>query len=435
MTQRPPVPTTRGSQDLFARAQAVIPGGVNSPVRAFRSVGGTPRFIASAQGSHLVDVDGNRYVDYVGSWGPMILGHAHPAIVAAAEQALRRGSSYGAPTAAEVELAETIVEAVPGVDMVRCVSSGTEATMSAIRLARGVTQRHTIVKFAGHYHGHADSLLASAGSGVATFGLPDSPGVTPGAAADTVVVAWNDLAAVRAVFDEMGAQVAAVICEPVPGNMGVVPPEPGFLELLRELTTGHGALLILDEVMSGFRIGRGGASEHFGVTGDLVALGKVVGGGFPLAAFGGAADVMRQLAPEGPVYQAGTLSGNPVAVAAGLAQLRLLDDEAYKGLEQRADDLRNGLTAVFGEAGVSVQIPAVCSMFSVFFTAAPVRGFDQAKAADHGSYARFFNGMLMRGHYFPPSGYEAIFVSLAHSAEDIAATVAAARKVAAELAS
>ena len=429
------MPTTRGSQDLFARARAVIPGGVNSPVRAFRSVGGTPRFIASAQGSHLVDVDGNRYVDYVGSWGPMILGHAHPQIVAAAEAALRRGSSYGAPTAAEVELAETIVGAVPGVDLVRCVSSGTEATMSAIRLARGVTRRHTIVKFAGHYHGHADSLLASAGSGVATFGLPDSPGVTPGAAADTLVVAWNDPAAVRAVFDEIGAQVAAVICELVPGNMGVVPPEPGFLELLRQLTTDHGALLILDEVMTGFRIGRGGASEHFGVTGDLVTLGKVVGGGFPLAAFGGAADVMRELVPEGPVYQAGTLSGNPVAVAVGLAQLRLLDDEAYKGLEQRADTLRNGLTVAFGEAGVTVQIPAVRSMFSLFFAPAPVRNFDQAKAADHGSYARFFNGMLMRGHYFPPSGYEAIFVSLAHSASDIEATVAAARKVAAELAS
>ncbi|MPZ72432.1 MAG: glutamate-1-semialdehyde 2,1-aminomutase [Nitriliruptorales bacterium] len=428
------VPSTRVSQELFARARSVIPGGVNSPVRAFRSVGGTPRFIAAAQGAHVLDVDGNRYVDYVGSWGPMILGHARPEIVAAAEEALRRGSSFGAPTEAEVELAEAIVEAVPGVDMVRCVSSGTEATMSAIRLARGVTQRPRILKFAGHYHGHADSLLASAGSGVATFGLPDSPGVTRGSAGDTLVAAWNDADAVRGAFAAAGETIAAVICEPVPGNMGVVPALPGFLELLRAITRDHGAVLILDEVMSGFRVARGGASEHYGVTADLVTLGKVIGGGYPLAAFGGRADIMRQLAPEGPVYQAGTLSGNPVAVAAGLTQLRLLDAEAYKGLEQRADRLRGGLLAAFAEAGVAVQIPAVASMFSVFFTSRPVHDFQVAKAADHGRYARFFNAMLARGHYFPPSGYEAIFVSLAHTTGDIDATIAAARELAPDLA-
>ena len=427
------VPTTRGSQDLFAQACQVIPGGVNSPVRAFRSVGGTPRFMASAQGSHLTDVDGNTYVDYIGSWGPMVLGHAHPEVVAAATEAVARSSSFGAPTAAEVELAQAIVEAVPGVDKVRCVSSGTEATMSAIRLARGATGRSKILKFAGHYHGHGDALLVSAGSGVATFGLPDSPGVTRGAAADTIVVAWNDRQGVAEAFDAAGTDIAAVICEPVPGNMGVVPAADGFLDLLRTITSQHGALLIFDEVMSGFRIARGGASEHYGITADLVTLGKVAGGGFPLAAFGGSAHVMAQLAPEGPVYQAGTLSGNPVAVAAGLAQLRLLDDQAYRTLDDRADRLRNGLAQLFAQAGVAVQIQSVGSMFSLFFSDAPVTSFEQAKAADHGMYARFFNGMLGRGHYFPPSGYEAIFVSTAHSDADIDATLAMARNVAADL--
>nr|MBA2529357.1 glutamate-1-semialdehyde 2,1-aminomutase [Euzebyales bacterium] len=424
----------RTSQDLFARARAVIPGGVNSPVRAFRSVGGTPRFMTRGEGSHLRDADGNDYVDYVCSWGPLILGHAHPEVVAAATAAVARGSSYGAPTEAEVRLAEAIVDAVPAVEMVRCVSSGTEAVMGAIRLARGATGRDKVVKFAGHYHGHCDALLVAAGSGVATLGLPDSPGVTRGATADTVVVAWNDRAGVEAAFAEAGGDIALVACEPVAANMGLVAPEPGFLEFLRGITARHGALLLFDEVMTGFRLARGGAGELFGVEPDLVALGKVVGGGFPLAAFGGKAAVMRQLAPEGPVYQAGTLSGNPVAVAAGLAQLRLLDDEAYKGLSDRADRLIAGLTDAFSAAGVAAQIPRVASMFSVFFSDRTVRDYAGARAADHGRYARFFNGMLARGHYLPPSGYEAVFVSLAHTPEDIDATVDAARDVAKDLA-
>ncbi len=421
------------SDDLYARALQVIPGGVNSPVRAFRSVGGTPRFIAGGSGSTLIDVDGVRYVDYVCSWGPPILGHAHPAVVAAAKAAVDRGSSYGAPTEAEVQLAEAIRDAYRGVDMVRCVSSGTEATMSAIRLARAATGRNAVVKFAGHYHGHADALLVAAGSGVATFGLPDSPGVTTGATADTLVAGWNDRAAVEAVFDRVGEQVALVACEPVAANMGVVPPEPGYLEFLRAITQRHGALLLFDEVLTGFRVARGGMAERSGVVPDLATFGKVVGGGFPLAAFGGRAEIMRLLAPEGPVYQAGTLSGNPVAVAAGLAQLSLLDAEAYKGMDARADRLIAGLTAAFGAAGVSAQLPREASLFGIFFTDQPVRDFEGARSSDHQRYARFFTGMLARGHYLPPSGYEALFVSLAHTDADLDATTAAAHDVAKEL--
>jgi glutamate-1-semialdehyde 2,1-aminomutase len=407
---------------------------VNSPVRAFRGVGGTPRFVDRAEGARLIDVDGNAYIDYVMSWGPLILGHAHPAVVRAAQDALARGSSYGAPTPGEVELAETICATVPGVEQVRLVNSGTEATMSVLRLARGATGRETIVKFAGHYHGHVDSLLVAAGSGAATFGVPDSAGVTQGAAVDTVIVPWNDRAAVDAVFAAKGEQVAALICEPVAANMGVIPPLPGFLAFLREVTRRYGALLVFDEVLTGFRVARGGVAERSGVTPDLVTLGKVVGGGFPLAAFGGAAAVMAELAPEGPVYQAGTLSGNPVAVAAGLAQLEHLDAGAYARLHTIADRLTSGLAQAFAEAGLPVQLPRVGSLFNVFFAGEPVHDFAAARAADHERYAAFFHGMLTRGHYLPPSGYEALFVSLAHTPDDLDATVTAAQETAAAIA-
>jgi glutamate-1-semialdehyde 2,1-aminomutase len=426
---------TRLSQDLFARAKQVIPGGVNSPVRAFGSVGGTPRFMASGKGARITDADGSSYLDYVGSWGPLVLGHAHPDVVAAAKGAIDRGSSFGAPTGAEVELAEEIRDRYPAAEMVRLVSSGTEAGMSAIRVARGATGRDKIVKFAGCYHGHSDALLVAAGSGVATFGLPDSPGVTAGATQDTIVVPWNDRDAVSAAFAQAGEDIALVACEPVPANMGVVPPVDGFLQHLRDLCDRHGALLLFDEVLTGFRVARGSVAEVSGVTPDLAAFGKVVGGGFPLAAFGGRAEVMSQLAPEGPIYQAGTLSGNPVAVAAGLTQLRLLDPAAYVRLDELADRMIDGFAKAFADAGVPVLLPRCRNLFGVFFTdAEAVRDFDQAKAADHGRYARFFNGMLARGHYLAPSGYEAVFLSLAHTEDDIDATIAAAAEVAEALA-
>jgi glutamate-1-semialdehyde 2,1-aminomutase len=401
---------------------------VNSPVRAFGAVGGTPAFAARGEGPYLVDADGNRYVDYVQSWGALLFGHARAEIVEAAVEAAGRGTSFGAPTEAEVALAEAVVKVVPSVEQVRLVSSGTEAAMSAVRLARGATGRPKVVKFAGCYHGHADALLAEAGSGVATFGIPGTPGVTEGAVRDTLVVPYNDLDAVAEVFARAGPEIAAVIVEPVAANMGVVPPEPGFLEGLRSLTAEHGALLIFDEVITGFRVARGGAQELFGIAPDLTVLGKVMGGGFPCAAFGGRAEVMEHLAPAGPVYQAGTLSGNPVAVAAGLAALDLIERlDPYPGLERRAEELAGGLAEALSASGLPHVINRVGSLFSVFFTEVPVRDYAAARSADHRAYARLFRGMLERGVYLPPSGYEGWFLGTGHGAAEVERTVEAAR--------
>ncbi len=412
------------SEELFERAKTLIPGGVDSPVRAFGGVGGAPIFVREAHGPTFTDVDGNIYVDFVQSWGAKLFGHACPQIVGAAIEAARHGTSYGAPTELEVELAQRIVDAMPSVDMVRLVSSGTEAAMSAVRLARGATGRDLILKFEGCYHGHSDSLLAKGGgSGLATFGIPGSPGVTEGAAKDTLTVPYNDLDAARAVFAERGQEIAVVAVEPVAANMGVVPPEPGFLEGLRE----HGALLIFDEVITGFRVAYGGAQSVFGIEPDLTALGKVMGGGFPCAAFGGKRDVMEQLAPLGPVYQAGTLSGNPVAVAAGIAALDLArETDPYPGLVRTAEELTAGLGEAFASSGIPATINRVGSMFSVFFTEGPVRGFAEARAADHQRYARLFHHMLDRGVYLPPSGYELWTLSTAHGPQEIATTLEAA---------
>ncbi len=404
------------SEELFARASNVIPGGVDSPVRAFGAVGGTPLFVERGEGAYLIDVDGNRYVDYVQSWGALLFGHARPEIVQAAVEAAARGTSFGAPTKGEVELAERIVDAVGGVDMVRLVSSGTEATMSAIRLARGVTGRDLLVKFEGCYHGHSDALLAKgAGSGVATFGIPGSPGVTEGAAGDTITAPFNDLDAVRTLFAERGSEIAVVVVEPVAANMGVVPPDAGFLEGLRSLCDEYGALLFFDEVITGFRLAYRGAGSVFGVTPDLTSLGKIMGGGFPCAAFGGRRDLMERLAPTGPIYQAGTLSGNPVAVAAGIAALDLAARaDPYPSLERLSIRLTDGLTERLRDAGIATTVNRAKSMFSVFFTDGPVRNFDDANAADHARYARFFHHMLDRGVYLPPSGYELWSLSAAH---------------------
>jgi glutamate-1-semialdehyde 2,1-aminomutase len=425
---------TSRSEELFAAAARVIPGGVNSPVRAFKAVGGTPVFVSRGEGAYLHDVDGRSYVDFVQSWGALLFGHARQEIVDAVALAAARGTSFGAPTEAEVQLAERIVAAVPGVEMVRLVSSGTEAAMSAIRLARGATGRPKIMKFEGCYHGHADALLASAGSGVAAFGIPGSPGVTPGAAADTMVVPFNDLEAVYAAFESAPGQVACVIVEPVPANMGVVPPGPGFLEGLRAACDGDGALLVFDEVISGFRVAAGGAQSLFGVTPDLSVMGKVVGGGLPLAAFGGRADVMSQLAPDGPVYQAGTLSGNPVAVAAGLATLRLIEAEnPYPRLIAAATRLEQGLTDAFSLTGLPVVVQRVASLFSLFFAEGPILSFEDVRKADHARYAAFLHAMLEQGVYLPPSGYEAWFVSAAHGEAEIDRTLEAVREAAARV--
>lgn len=408
-----------GSEELFDRARAVIPGGVDSPVRAFGSVGGTPLFIDHGQGAEIVDVDGNRYVDLVQSWGALLFGHARTEIVDAATAAAARGTSFGAPTLGEVGLAERIVEAVPGIDRVRLVNSGTEAAMSAIRLARGATGRDLIVKFEGCYHGHSDPLLAKgAGSGLATLGIPSSPGVTEGAARDTLTAPFNDLEAVRTILAERD-DVAVVAVEPVAANMGVVPPEPGFLGGLRALCDEHGVLLLFDEVITGFRIAYGGAQSFYGVTPDLTVLGKVMGGGFPCAAFGGRTDLMAHLAPDGPVYQAGTLSGNPVAVAAGIATLDLARlEDPYPKLEATADILIGGIETSLEAAGIPATVNRAGSLFSVFFTDRPVRDFEGARAADHGRYGRFFHHMLANGVALPPSGYELWTLSTTHGPEE-----------------
>lgn len=423
------------SKELFSRAQKRIPGGVNSPVRAFRSVGGDPRFIRSGKGSRVTDVDGNTYIDYLGSWGPLILGHAPAPVIGALRRQIGLGTSYGAPTEHEVILAEMITEAVPSIDKVRLVNSGTEATMSAVRLARAFTGRNKIVKFDGCYHGHVDSLLVKAGSGVATLGLPDSLGVLPQDCSSTISIPYNDIDAVHQVLDLNRSEIAAVIIEPVAGNMGIVPPAQGFLQRLRKLTREHGALLIFDEVITGFRLLYGGAQALLKVKPDLTCLGKVIGGGLPVGAYGGHRSIMKWVAPEGPVYQAGTLSGNPLAVSAGIAALEALKKEGvYAKLAAMTASLVVGLKKAAGEAGVPVRINSIGSMFTVFFTETDVRDFQTAKTSDTERYARFFHAMLRRGVYLPPSQFETGFLSLAHTKSDIKATIELAREAFREVA-
>lgn len=415
------------SETLFSAAQRHIPGGVNSPVRAFKSVGGTPLFISRAQGPYLYDAQDKRYIDYIGSWGPMVAGHSHPRVIEAVQKAVGNGLSYGAPTEIETAMAAKVCEMVPSMDMVRMVSSGTEATMSAIRLARGFTGRDKIVKFEGCYHGHSDCLLVNAGSGALTLGVPSSPGVPASVVEHTITLSFNDAEGVSELFNKMGDQIAAIIVEPVAGNMNCIPPEPGFLETLRSCCDQHGGVLIFDEVMTGFRVARGGAQQHYGITPDLTALGKIIGGGMPVGAFGGRKDIMQHLAPLGPVYQAGTLSGNPVAMSAGLATLEILDEDGfYESLSDKAQTLCDGLKTAAANAGVVVTTNQVGGMFGLFFSNESVSTFKQVMACDAGKFKKFFHHMLEAGIYLAPSAFEAGFISIAHTESDINTTIEAA---------
>ena len=428
-------PSRDKSQAHFVRARQSIPGGVNSPARAFGSVGGDPLIIDRGEGASLWDIDDNRLIDYVGSWGPHILGHRHPEVIEAVEAALAKGTSFGAPTALETELAEEVIAAVPSVEKVRMVNSGTEATMSAIRLARGHTGRDKVIKFAGCYHGHVDSLLVEAGSGALTLGVPSSPGVPAGCAADTIALAYNDAAGLAATMEEIGSEVACVILEPVVGNMGVVAPADGFLETCRELCTAQGSLLIFDEVMTGFRVAYGGAQSLFGVTPDMTTLGKIVGGGMPVGAYGGRAEIMNSISPDGPVYQAGTLSGNPLAMACGLATLKVLrEQDPYPQLEEMTSRLVDGLDTAAADAGLDHVVARVGSMFTLFFNPEPVTSYDVSARNDTERFAAYHRGMLDHGIYLPCSQFEANFVSAAHTEQDVDSTIAAAREVLAGIA-
>ncbi|MDP2932055.1 MAG: glutamate-1-semialdehyde 2,1-aminomutase [Chloroflexota bacterium] len=419
----------KNSQRLFQEAQRYLPGGVDSPVRAFKAVGGTPPFIVKGQGSKIYDADSNEFIDYVCSWGPLILGHAHPQVVAALKRAVERGTSFGAPTELEITLARMVSAAMPSMEMLRFVNSGTEATMTALRLARAFTGREKIIKFAGGYHGHADGLLTKAGSGVATLGIPDSPGVPSGYARNTLTVPYNDAEAVEQLFERHLGEIAAVIVEPVAANMGVVLPQPGFLEGLRKLTRESGALLIFDEVITGFRVAYGGAQSLYGITPDLTCLGKIIGGGLPVGAYGGKRKIMEMMAPLGPVYQAGTLSGNPLAMTAGIETIKALNQPGvYDQLEIKSKSLEQGIAAAVAEAGIGLQVNRIASLLTVFFTASPVVDYDSAQRSDTRLFGRFFHELLSAGIYWPPSQFEAAFVSLAHTDDDIRITIRAVGK-------